>query len=97
MFDLSQAGVVLLGHDHPGDSSHTVAVDPATHHVFFPLEKGRNGTPVMRIMQPSMGHSHEHRAQTGRYGLVVAPLSHAVRSSPRLTTEASSAALPRPQ
>jgi hypothetical protein len=52
VFDLNQSGVVLLGHDHPGASSHSIAVDPSTHHVFFPLEKGPNGSPVMRIMTP---------------------------------------------
>jgi DNA-binding beta-propeller fold protein YncE len=52
VFDLNQPGVVLLGHDNPGSNSHTVAVDPATHHVFFPLPSGPNGTPVLRMMQP---------------------------------------------
>lgn len=53
MFDLGKPGVVLVGHDHPGDNSHSVAVDPATHRVFFPLMKGPSGTPVLRIMKPS--------------------------------------------
>jgi DNA-binding beta-propeller fold protein YncE len=52
VFDIGQPGVVLLGNDHPGDNAHTVAVDPATHRVFFPLMKGPNGTPVLRIMKP---------------------------------------------
>jgi hypothetical protein len=43
----------LVGHDSPGDNAHTVAVDPATHRVFFPLAMGADGTPVLRIMQPS--------------------------------------------
>lgn len=29
--------------------------DPATHHVFFPLEDGGDGTPVLRIMRPTGG------------------------------------------
>ena len=49
VFDLNKPGVVLVGHDSPGGSSHTVAVDPATHRVFFPLVKG----PVLRIMKPA--------------------------------------------
>jgi DNA-binding beta-propeller fold protein YncE len=52
VFDIAQPGVALVGHDHPGASSHTVAADPATHRVFFPLPKGSNGTPVLRIMKP---------------------------------------------
>jgi hypothetical protein len=53
VFDLTRPGVSLLGRDHPGSNAHSVAVDPATHRVFFPLVKGANGTPVLRIMQPS--------------------------------------------
>ncbi len=53
VFDIGQPGVVLVGHDHPGDNAHSVAVDPATHRVFFPLVAGSKGTPVLRIMRPS--------------------------------------------
>jgi hypothetical protein len=38
---------------HPADASHSVAVAPATHYVFFPLVKGPKGSPVLRIMKPS--------------------------------------------
>lgn len=55
VFDINQPGAVLVGHDNPGDASHTIAVDPATHHVFFPLQTGPNGTPVLRIMKPTGG------------------------------------------
>ena len=54
VFDLNKPGVTLVGHDHPGDHTHTVAVDPATHRVFFPIMVGPKGTPVLRIMQPGM-------------------------------------------
>ena len=53
VFDLNQPGLVLVGHDKPGDASHSVAVDTATHRVFFPLMAGPKGTPVLRIMKPS--------------------------------------------
>ena len=53
VFDIAQPGVVLVGHDTPGPSSHTALVDPATHRVFFPLASGPHGTPVLRIMRPS--------------------------------------------
>jgi hypothetical protein len=53
VFDISKAGVELIDHDMPGDNAHTVAVDPATHRVFFPLQLGPNGKPVLRIMRPS--------------------------------------------
>jgi DNA-binding beta-propeller fold protein YncE len=53
VFDLAQPGLVKIDDEHPGDASHTVAVDPSTHHVFFPLQKGPSGTPVLRIMKPA--------------------------------------------
>jgi DNA-binding beta-propeller fold protein YncE len=53
VFDINQSGVTLVGHDKPGDASHSVAVDTATHRVFFPLVAGPKGTPVLRIMKPS--------------------------------------------
>jgi hypothetical protein len=53
VFDIGQAGLVAIDHEHPADGSHTVAVDPATHRVFFPLTAGANGTPVLRIMKPA--------------------------------------------
>jgi hypothetical protein len=56
VFDINQPGLVTIDSEHPGDNAHSVAVDPATHHVFFPLTAGSNGTPVLRIMRPSGTH-----------------------------------------
>jgi DNA-binding beta-propeller fold protein YncE len=53
VFDLGQPGLARVGAQRPGERSHSVAVDPATHRVFFPLEKGPNGAPVLRIMKPT--------------------------------------------
>jgi DNA-binding beta-propeller fold protein YncE len=53
VFDITHAGVALIGHDTPGSNSHSVAVDPATHRVFFPLMTGPQGTPTLRIMRPT--------------------------------------------
>lgn len=53
VFDLNRPGVVLIGHGFPGAHAHTVAVDPATHRVFFPLAAGPKGKPVLRIMRPT--------------------------------------------
>ena len=41
-----------LGQAKLADSAHSVAVDPLTHLVYFPLEKV-NGKPVLRIMRPT--------------------------------------------
>ena len=51
IWDITKPGASLVGHDQPGANSHTVAADPATHRVFFPLTAG----PVLRIMHPSGG------------------------------------------
>ncbi len=53
IFDLRKAGLVAIDREHPGDASHSVAVDPSTHRVFFPLLAGPKGTPVLRIMRPA--------------------------------------------
>jgi DNA-binding beta-propeller fold protein YncE len=52
VFDMAQPGLVALDHEHPGDNAHSVAVDPTTHRVFFPLMAGPSGKPALRIMQP---------------------------------------------
>jgi YVTN family beta-propeller protein len=57
VFDIAQPGLVTIGQEHPGDIAHSVAVDPTTHRVFFPLMSGPQGTPVMRIMRPKLGAS----------------------------------------
>ena len=53
IFDIGKPALVKLEEEHPGDNAHSVAVDPATHQVFFPLERGPAGTPVLRVMRPS--------------------------------------------
>ena len=53
VFDLAKAGLVTVGHERPGPASHSVAVDAATHHIFFPLAVGPHGAPVLRIMRPA--------------------------------------------
>jgi YVTN family beta-propeller protein len=57
IFDIGKPGLVAIDHEHPGDNAHSVAVDPATHRVFFPLMAGPNGKPVLRIMIPKLGPS----------------------------------------
>ncbi|MGH7280535.1 MAG: YncE family protein [Polyangiaceae bacterium] len=54
VFDMSKAGLVSIDHEHPGNNAHSVAVDPATHRVFFPLVTGANGKPALRIMRPNL-------------------------------------------
>jgi YVTN family beta-propeller protein len=54
VFDIGKPGLVTIDREHPGDNAHSVAVDPATHRVFFPLMAGPSGKPVMRIMLPKL-------------------------------------------
>jgi YVTN family beta-propeller protein len=53
IWDIAHPGVALIGRAHPGGNAHTVAADPTTHRVFFPLPQGSASTPVLRIMTPS--------------------------------------------
>ena len=45
--------LVKLGQAELAESAHTVAVDPATHLVYFPLEQGAAGHPELRVMEPT--------------------------------------------
>ena len=42
-----------LGQASLAPNAHTVAVDSATHLVYFPLESGSGGRPELRIMKPT--------------------------------------------
>ncbi|HEX3854781.1 MAG TPA: hypothetical protein VHW01_27660, partial [Polyangiaceae bacterium] len=44
--------VTEMGRGFLGPNAHTVAVDPVTHRVFFPLAD-LSGRPVLRVMAPS--------------------------------------------
>jgi YVTN family beta-propeller protein len=52
VFDIQRPGLVRIDREHPGENAHSVAADPATHRVFFPLKAGPKGNPVLRIMRP---------------------------------------------
>ena len=45
--------LVKLGQGELAPNAHTVAVDPATHLVYLPLERGHAGRPELRIMKPT--------------------------------------------
>ena len=45
--------LVKLGQAFLAPRAHTVAVDPATHLVYFPLESGSSGHPELLIMAPT--------------------------------------------
>jgi hypothetical protein len=47
-----------LGRGVLAPHAHTVAVDPATHRVYFPLEN-IDGHPVLRVMEARVDHARE--------------------------------------
>lgn len=51
LFHAGADGVTRLGAVRPGPNAHTVAVDPVSHMVYFPIPKTRTG-PVLRVMRP---------------------------------------------
>ena len=53
IFDLWEPGLALVGRQRVGEAAHTVAVDPASHRVFLPLQAGPGGRPLLRIMRPA--------------------------------------------
>lgn len=53
VFELARPGLVPVGRQAIGPGSHSVAVDPATHRVYFPLAHGPSGAPALRVMLPA--------------------------------------------
>lgn len=51
VFDTKGNSLHKLGQAKLADDAHTVAVDPPTHRVFFPLQN-QGGHPVLRVMEP---------------------------------------------
>jgi hypothetical protein len=37
----------VLGSGHLADGAHVVAVDPTTHHSFYPVPQGADGRPAL--------------------------------------------------
>jgi len=52
IFRLRDRKVEKIGDFPVGSNAHSVAVDPATHFVYFPLRKEDRG-PVLRVMKPA--------------------------------------------
>jgi DNA-binding beta-propeller fold protein YncE len=52
VFALEGRRLTKLGQGEVAPAAHTVAVDPATHLVYFPLEQGSRGGPELRVMRP---------------------------------------------
>jgi DNA-binding beta-propeller fold protein YncE len=53
VFAESARGLTKLGQAFLAQGAHTVSVDPRTHLVYFPLERGSTGHPQLLVMKPS--------------------------------------------
>ena len=53
VLDLRDRQLVLAGSDHLADGAHVVAVDPGTHHSFFPVPAGADGRPALLEREPA--------------------------------------------
>src|SRR5262249_38625557 len=53
VFAETNTSVRSLGKSFLATEAHTVAVDPSTHLVYFPLQSGSNGQPQLLIMRPT--------------------------------------------
>jgi DNA-binding beta-propeller fold protein YncE len=48
ILDLHGRQLAAVGNDHLAAGAHVVAVDPATHHSFYPIPSGADGRPALR-------------------------------------------------
>jgi DNA-binding beta-propeller fold protein YncE len=53
VFRTTKSSVEPLGRSFLATEAHTVAVDPSTHLVYFPLQRGSTGRPQLLIMRPT--------------------------------------------
>jgi DNA-binding beta-propeller fold protein YncE len=52
VLDLRDRRMTVVGSDHLADGAHVVAVDPRTHHSFYPVPAGANGHPALLEREP---------------------------------------------
>jgi DNA-binding beta-propeller fold protein YncE len=53
VFDHSRGHLTPRGSAHLADGAHSLALDPATHHSYFPIPKGAGGGPVLSEFEPT--------------------------------------------
>lgn len=52
VFDRSREATNLLGSARMAEGAHSLALDPITHHSYFPIPKGSDGTPSLWEFEP---------------------------------------------
>jgi DNA-binding beta-propeller fold protein YncE len=53
IFDNDHGHLKVRGSAHLADGSHSLALNPTTHHTYFPIPKGPAGSPVLWEFEPS--------------------------------------------
>jgi len=53
IFDQDHGKLTLKGSAHLADGAHSLALNPTTHHTYFPIPKGPNGSPVLWEFEPT--------------------------------------------
>lgn len=53
IFDHDHEHLMVRGSAHLADGAHSLALDPRTHHTYFPIPKGPNGSPVLWEFEPT--------------------------------------------
>ena len=52
MYDVSNGGLKRIAQNFHAPNAHVVAVDPAKHRVYFPLQHV-GGKPMIRVLDPA--------------------------------------------
>jgi DNA-binding beta-propeller fold protein YncE len=53
IFDHTHGHLTMRGSAHLADGAHSLALDPATHHSYFPIPKGDHNSPVLWEFEPT--------------------------------------------
>jgi DNA-binding beta-propeller fold protein YncE len=53
IFDVDHGHLTERGSAYLADGAHSLALDPTTHHVFIPIPKDHDGSPVLRDYEPA--------------------------------------------
>jgi DNA-binding beta-propeller fold protein YncE len=53
VLDQRDRGAVLIASRHLADGAHVVALDPSTHHSFYPIPRGAGGGPALLESEPA--------------------------------------------
>jgi DNA-binding beta-propeller fold protein YncE len=53
IFDHDHGRLTARGSAHLADGAHSLALDPTTHHTYFPIPKGPKGSPVLWEFEPT--------------------------------------------